>query len=263
MIASSRQARSEDRDEHAANGRVARGSDARRRRHGSAGGRRVELRWDFRADPPNQLEVWVDCVRAAGETIFSCPDKNRIKAPDAYHFVVKASDQVTLVVVSARDADPGAATYTITGTNMNDKDLAALRTLFGAAGGGASGTTKTGGAVKALENPPAPKADLKVVTDPLIAGGKLTVTFTLRKIEASGKEAVTASSDAVTFLIEHELPRYTVSFGLGFSTATTPSVAISKTATVLTFQKDGKSSRRTNRSCASRTTTARSDRSSR
>jgi hypothetical protein len=44
----------------------------------------------------------------------------------------------------------------------------------------------------------------------------------------------------VSFFIRAEPPKFTVSFGLGFSTAPTPTVGIAKTSTIVTFEKDGK-----------------------
>lgn len=197
--------------------------------------RAVEIRWDFGKTPPNKLQVWVDCKRAAGENIYACSKEKQVKAPGAYGFRLRRSDQITLVVISKKADPPGFATYAITGTNLDDKDLDALKKLFGADAAAKAAASDAG---KRL-TPDDRKADVKAVTDTLIAGGKFTVTFDLRKTE-SGKETTTDTSGPLTFLVESEPPRYTVSFGLGFSTAPNHTVTVSKTSTIVTFVKDNK-----------------------
>jgi len=155
---------------------------------------------------------------------------------ERYTYTIRRSDRITLIVISATTDDPGVATDAITGTNLDDKDLDQLKKLF-------AGDVGTGKGQPSLIGPPSknlpqPKADVTAVTDKLIAGGKLTVTFNLKKSE-NGKDTITKTSGPVTFLIEAATPLFTVSFGLGFSNAPTPTVAIVKTPTIVTFEKDG------------------------
>jgi len=205
--------------------------------------RAVEIRWDFRFDSPGQLEIWVDCARQATDDVYVCPDANKIKAPASYSVRLKRTDVVTLVVIWARTGetpdDPGFATYAITGTNLDDKDLDALKKLFVADG---STTPKSAG-TSTLQGQsttvPDPEAAIVPVTDDLIAGGKLTTTF-LTKKAVDGKETTTKTSGPLSFIVESEPPRVNVSAGLGFSTAPTPALEIAKTSTIVTFDKDGK-----------------------
>ena len=199
--------------------------------------RSVEIRWDFRATSPGQLEIWVDCARAPGTEIYSCDDNKKTKAPESYNFRLRRSDRVTLIVISKKTDDPGFPSYAVTGTNLDEKDLDALKKLFGAEAEAAEKIARAAEVVGILP-PPEPKADVVAVTDDLIAGGKLTVTFALKRT-LDGKETTTRTSGALSFMVAAETPRFTVSFGLGFSTAPTPTVGIAKTSTVVTFEKDG------------------------
>jgi hypothetical protein len=199
--------------------------------------RAVEIRWDFRLNPPGQLEVWVDCARKPNDDIYDCADANKIKAPASYSFRLQRTDTVTLVVISEKTGDPGFATYAITGTNLDEKDLDALKKLFGAEASAAAKSAS--GSPGLTDNLPEPKADIFAVTDDLVAGGKLTVTFALKKT-VDGKETTTKTTGPLSFLVQSEPPRVTVSVGLGFSTAPTPAVEIAKTSTIVTFEKDGK-----------------------
>lgn len=200
--------------------------------------RSVEIRWDFRIDPPAQLEVWVNCEHSTANDLYTCTNAGatKVAAPASYTFRIEPSDQVALVVISAKTDDPGSATYAITGTDLSEKDLDALKKMFGAE---ATGKAAGGNVTLSGTKLPEPKADVKAVTDALIPGGKLTATLTLKKITA-GKEDITKTSGPLTFLITSETPRMTASFGLGFSNAPNPSVVIAKTSTIVTFQKDGK-----------------------
>jgi hypothetical protein len=199
--------------------------------------RSVEIRWDFRMTSPDQLEIWVDCARPPGADVYTCDDNKKIKAPESYNFRLRRSDRVTVIVISAKTDDPGFPSYAVTGTNLDEKDLDALKKLFGAE---AAAATKTAGAVGVTPDElPVPKADVVAVTDDLIAGGKLTATFALKKT-VDGKETTTRTSGALSFIVTGEPPRFTVSFGIGFSTARTPTVQIAKSSTIVTFEKDGK-----------------------
>jgi hypothetical protein len=195
--------------------------------------RRVEVRWDFtKALQQKRLEIWVNCTH--DKDLFTCAEKDfkPIVTPSAESFVFRATDVVTIVAIFATDGEGEPdIRYAITGTNLDDKDLDALKKLFGAA----AAKTDTAKAI-----PRNTDAKVKAVTDPLIAGGKLTVTIDLKVKDAAGKEAVVESSGGIAFNIEPQAPRITVSYGFGFGTAANPTVAINKTSTIVSFTKDGK-----------------------
>jgi hypothetical protein len=146
---------------------------------------------------------------------------------------------VTLVTIGEKGKDPGSADYAVTGTDLDTKDLEQLKKLVTGAVAGAQ-----------VKGPPATQRQLEapavyvgVVTDKLIAGGKLTATFNLKKTTGAGTgatETVTATSGALTFNVLPESPRITVSAGIGLSTAPNPTVALVKTSTIVTFTKDEK-----------------------
>ena len=198
--------------------------------------RTVEVRWDFRQGSPDQLEVWIDCERPAGADVLTCDDAKKIKSPDSYNMVFQPSDRIVFILISApADDEQGDIAFAVNGTDLNQKDLEALKKLFGATA-----------AAKALTSEPPklhlerPAIVIKPLSDDLIAGGKLTVNFTIKKKGAAGKETVTDTSGALTFRIEGAPPRFTVSYGIGLTTAATPTVALSRTSTIVSFQKDGK-----------------------
>jgi hypothetical protein len=226
-------------------------------RWAAASARNVEIRWDFRKDSPGQLEVWVNCVHPGGDmeacagTVEPHPAPNqpsqlptgqatwdRVQAPDSYHFGLKRTDKVTLVLIDAASPDTGEADYAITGTNLDEKDIDQLKKLFLASAAAAKAAGEKGRAGSGK-----PVIVLKAVTDKLIAGGKLTATFNMKNKTGSGddaKETITRSSGALVFGIQSESPRVTVSGGIGLSTARNPSVAIVKTSAIVTFTKDDK-----------------------
>jgi hypothetical protein len=84
-------------------------------------------------------------------------------------------------------------------------------------------------------------AQAKALTDTLIAGGTLDVVFDwhVKDDEAKDKDKMVSKSGGIDFLIKAEPPGFTVSYGLGFSTAANPTVAIAKTSTIVPFTKDG------------------------
>ena len=163
----------------------------------------------------------------------------RLTGPDAYHFELHRSDVVTLVMIDVTNTDTWEPEYAITGTDLDEKDLDQLKKLVSA---GTSATAKAAGSVKTTEAGEL-RYELKAVTDKLIAGGKLTATFTEKRKEGAGaaaKEVVTKTSRELTFNVRPESPRFTVSAGLGVSNAPHPTVALVKTSTILSFTKDGK-----------------------
>jgi hypothetical protein len=221
----------------------------------AASARSVEIRWDFREDSPGQLEVWVGCIHPNGD-MEHCegveqqrsktpqpnpkgePTWERYRAPESYHFRLKRTDKVTLVLISAPGPDTGEPEYAITGTNLDEKDLEQLKKLFLA-----SAETAKAAAAKGLHAEGKPVIVLKAVTDFLIPGGKLTATFNMKNKTGSGddtKETITRTSGALTFEIQSESPRIAVSGGIALSTARSPTVAIVKTSNIVTFTKDDK-----------------------
>lgn len=90
------------------------------------------------------------------------------------------------------------------------------------------------------------RTETKAVTDDLIAGGKLTMTLSLKDKKGSGpndQEVTIYSSGGITFRVASRPPRLTISSGIAVSRAPDPSVAIVKTADTIAFVKDGKQQR--------------------
>ena len=97
-------------------------------------------------------------------------------------------------MIDAKNADIWEPEYAITGTNLDEKDLDQLKKLVSA---GTSSTAKAAGSVQTTDAGVEPRYELKAVTDKLIAGGKLTATFTEKRKEGVGtaaKEVVTKTS---------------------------------------------------------------------
>lgn len=161
-----------------------------------------------------------------------------ISGAAAYGFRLRAEDHVVIVLRWKGDKSKGDISYAVTGTNYDAKDLDALKKLVTGAAPAAKDPGKT-----ALAEDEA-QSITKAVTDDLRAGGALTATFTLKETQGTGtaaKEVTSYTSGGVTFRVDGHSPRFTVSNGVALSGAARTSVAIVKTATLLTFTKDGKS----------------------
>lgn len=210
--------------------------------------RSVEIRWDFTADSAQKhLEIWINCIHTTDMLSCSNKDVTKLSTPSAESFELKASDKVTMVGIFEKDPKNSVdIKATVTGKSLDDKDLDALKKLFGASA--AADQTKAGGKTGNAElagKPIEKDAQAKALADKLVPGGKLDVVFDLHvkddeAKEAKDKDKVASTSGGIDFLIKSEPPRLTVSYGLGFSTAANPSVAITKTSTIVSFMKDGK-----------------------
>ena len=214
--------------------------------------RQVEIRYDFTATTL-LLEVWVDCDRSSGQNMDTCDDKKKRVGPQAYGFELKASDIVILVMKWRSDDGQANIEYAVTGEDVNNRDLEELKKLFTAATEKKSGDKVAG--TDELSTDLA--TQIKAVTDDLIAGGKLTVTYNIKKAAATDAdpsadpdvrneeeeeeqlEVVVGTSEPLTFRVRMEPPRFTVSNGIVMTTAPEPTVAIIKTDTIISFEKDG------------------------
>jgi hypothetical protein len=154
----------------------------------------------------------------------------------AYGFLLEPSDRI-VIVLKWKGAEPtGEITYAVTGTNLDVKDLDQLKKLIS---GGAPEAKEAGRGALA----DTVRTEMKAVTDDLIAGGKLTITFSLKQKQGTGanqQEVSLYTSGPLTFRIADRPPRFTVSTGIAVSGAPEPTVAIVKTANVISFEKDGK-----------------------
>lgn len=203
-------------------------------------GRSVEIRWDMAlASQPTALEIWVDCKRSPTDMDECDAPGQKFMALAAYAFELKDSDTVALVVrgnVSSDGNERLDAQYALTGVNVDDAARQQLAKLFPAAPAAASAATKAGsGGTSGLKESTA----ITIVSDKLLAGGRLTATF--RRIQTTaGKDTVVATSSPVAFKVAARAPWFAFSVGVGLTRAPAPSVAIVKTGTVVTFTKDGK-----------------------
>src|ERR1044072_3521443 len=105
--------------------------------------RRVEARWNFTEGLlQKRLEIWVNCNH--GTDLFSCSNKDFEKhvTPSADSFVFKSTDSVAIVAIFEVGTGEPDIKYAITGTNLDDKDLDALKKLFGATATAAKAESK-------------------------------------------------------------------------------------------------------------------------
>jgi hypothetical protein len=198
--------------------------------------RRIQVRHDLaEPDAARALEVWVNCdgddASASGCRI--------IAGTAAFGFELKASDRVVLRMQWIGGADTrGEIAHAVTGANLHEKDLDALRRLVGGAA-----VSKDAAEARVAEAGERVRVEIESVADDLVAGGRLTATFNVktRTTGDDGKvsESVTDTAGPLTFRVEAEEPRLTVSTGLAFTTGREPEVAIVRSSTILTFQKDG------------------------
>lgn len=193
--------------------------------------RQVTITFTMDPSADNPLSVEVVTAGKGGKP----PDHREITGPDAFGFRLRPGDRVTLVLTwKAKDEQEGDILYAITGGTVGDKDLDQLKKFVGAA----TSKTEQGKVVKAGARP---RQVVKVVTDDLAPGGKLTITFNVVEPPATaGTSAIVATSGPLTFRVDSEPPRFTVSTGLALSNAPEPTVALIKTNKIVTFEKDGK-----------------------
>ena len=204
--------------------------------------RSVEIRYDMTKIGAPALEVWLDCQRTDND-LRKCgaADDPRSKktGPEAYNFELRTSDRVVFIMSWKRDEKaPNARaeiTYAVTGTNLDDKDLAALKKFVGAG-------ADTGRSVNVAVQPDTEPDmfDIKPLTDDLIAGGRVNVTFSrMEHTTDPATERILETAGPFAFRIESAHPRITVSGGIALSTAPDPEVAIVKTTNIVTFDKEG------------------------
>jgi hypothetical protein len=190
------------------------------------------------ADPREVLVVW-DMTRPESTrltiTVTESTKTRTIASPDAYNFRFKPDDRV-LATLRWAGAMDGAITSAVTGTNLDAKDLEALKKLVTGSAPLASPLTGKGLAGDMVQSL------TRAVTDDLIAGGRLTFVFALKLREGATRtdEVGDYGSGSIIFRIESRSPRFTVSNGVGITRAPDPVVTIAKTATIIAFQKDDK-----------------------
>lgn len=187
-----------------------------------AEGRVVQIRWD---DTGRSLEVWINCADEV------CDDGEKLAGSKAYLFQLDQKDAVTLhMIATVPDERPDAVrldiSYTVIGDDPDKAAQAALGKAF-PAGAGKKGPE----AATVIE-------ETLPVTDRLLAGGKLTVTFE-RSLMKNDKP-VPQSSKTLIFGIRDAYPWFAASYGIVATTGRETDVDIVNTGTVVTFTKDGK-----------------------
>ena len=120
----------------------------------------------------------------------------------------------------------------VTGTNVDDKAREALSKLL------IPQDTKKAGL--GGRQPEELVEEVVFLNEKLLAGGKLTTTFVLKKKEADGKTSVEGQSPAIPLEVRGEAPWFSMSYGIGLSTTRNSEVTVIKTNTLVTFEKDGK-----------------------
>jgi hypothetical protein len=201
------------------------------------GHRVVEVRWDLAVvEPLSALEIWIDCSRPSPDALDECgAPGERVAGAAAYAFELKDSDRVLLIVHGTVTADNERldAQYAVTGINVDDVARQQLSKLF----------APFAAAAKALGAPPGPPGirvtAIVAVSDKLLAGGRLAVTF--RELQTtSGRDALVTTTSPIVFKVEAQPPWFALSFGIGITRAPNPAVQIVRTNTVVPFVKDGK-----------------------
>jgi hypothetical protein len=160
----------------------------------------------------------------------------------AYNFVFREKDRVVIsFTFKAPDTSKPDVSYAVSGTNVDTRDLEALKKLIA---GTAPVTTQSTLLFTAGAN--VPRTETRSVTDDLIAGGKLTITLTLKDKKGTPpneQEVTVYSSGGIIFRVASRPPRLTISTGIAVSRAPDPSVAIVKTADTIVFERNGKQER--------------------
>jgi len=197
------------------------------------GGRDVAVVWNLDEPDARRLSI---LVLEAGKV------NPPIEGAAAYNFVFREKDRV--VISFSFTAPPTAkpeVSYAVSGTNIDIRDLEALKKLIV---GTAPQTTAAN--VMSLSVGNTPRTETKAVTDDLIAGGRLTMTLSLKDKKGPGpneQEVTVYSSGGIIFRVASRPPRLTLSSGIAVSRAPDPSVTIVKTADTIVFEKDGKQQR--------------------
>lgn len=221
--------------------------------------RRIEVRFDVTKPSHEALEIWVNCQHpttgAAFDRLTSCDfglDDNpqnqvaidrarrrtQLTGTAAAAFVFSDKDQVTFVLLYAKSEDKkrrGEIVATVTGSGVSDKDIDAFKKIVGAVAGADPAT-------KVLAAGDEKDAEILALTDDMSIGQKLSVTFLIKETEEKeGKpvESAVLTRGPVLFRVGGQ-PRFKLSYGIAFSQAPNPVIAIEKTATIVEFEKDGK-----------------------
>jgi hypothetical protein len=196
--------------------------------------RNVELRWDFDAAPGRQFELWIDCQRGDSDAYSTCPSGQQYKGMEARAFELLKADRVLSYASAARSRADYAIEIqnAVTGTNVDDRAREALSKLL------------TPQDIKKAEGqggrtPGELVEEVVFLSEKLLAGGKLTTTFVLKKKEVDGK-TVEGQSPAIPLGVRSEAPWFSMSYGIGLSTTRNSDVTVIKTNTLVTFEKDGK-----------------------
>lgn len=211
----------------------------------AAGHRVVEVRYDLTVLGQGALQIWINCVHTEGPDGWrNCKDNTpKLSGPDAFGFTFSDKDEVRFIALYQRAADGSVRaeiTYSLAGSGVSDKDVDALRKIVG----GGAPETKAGGREPLLAGAPstADFAEVLAMTDQPAIGQKILVTFALKQSKKEGNtttETTTLSRGPLAFRVSGP-PRFKVSYGLAFSNAPNPSVAIQKTSTLVNVEKDGK-----------------------
>ena len=177
--------------------------------------RSVEIRYDMNKIGAPALEVWVDCKRS-DDQLNECGGGTKKTGPEAYNFELCTSDRVVFMVSWTKaDRVRAEITYAVTGTNLDDKDLAALRKRVSAGADTSTTAEVNARSTAATNNPKLVMNDIRPVTDDLIAGGKGQRDFQPERAHTADTkdpgERILDTAQPFMFRIESAHPRITVS----------------------------------------------------
>jgi len=146
-------------------------------------------------------------------------DGEPIDEPYSYHFELSKDDKVIIYMEALwGETKKLQIEYTITGVDVNARFSKRAAEVFPIASGREAAETKK---------------EIVPVTDDLLPGGLLTITF--KKILPNDEE----ETKIVKFRIKDEYPWFFSSVGMIVTNAKDPEVAIVKTNKAITFEKDG------------------------
>ena len=188
-----------------------------------AAGRVVIVSYDFQKAEAERFQICAHEIPPDG----SCGANSAAWVRNVHAFEIKASDTVLLEMTWAEGEDADIV-FAVTGTGVDDGALEALRSVLGFPPRPPRVPTNPTSTLT-----PVSRTRTRRMTEELVAGGRLTVTFNIR-----ADNQIVSTSGPLTLYIEREKPRLTVSNGIVVTTGPEPEVAIVKTATVVAFERD-------------------------
>jgi hypothetical protein len=193
--------------------------------------RRVQVRWHV---DTGTLEVFVNCPDSNPQNgVAGC---SIVAGQQAYVFKLEHKDDVTLYT----DATPPdvtttlalAAPYTITGTDPSKEFSSGVGSLFPKPGDNKAATAPASVVAPQLQT------FTTAISDPIFAGGKVKIDFTVTTRPGSGNGQT--QTKTVAFMVIEDDPWFAASYGIVFTGSRNNTISITKTSDIVSYEKDGK-----------------------